>query len=237
MYDRKVGDEVLSFGNEGVLYRRSFIMYDRQSESLWVHVSGEAIKGPRKGQRLKFLPSEVTTWNDWFTRHPMTSALVGEKVSGFMGTFSLRDRMNEFGLSIGQGREVSLLRFTMLKRVPVMQLTVAKQEVVAVFDPQAVRATAFSRRLGERLLNFETVLPETTKPTGDADETATVHAPAPLMRDSNTGSLWQRMTGHCIAGELVGEQLDAVSAVAWMGKRWKGFFPDGEIIGLPESGQ
>ncbi len=125
-------------------------MDDRQSESLWLHVIGEAIKGPRKGQRLKFLPSEVTTWNDRFPRHPMTSALVGEKVSGFMGTFSLRERMSEFGLSIGQGRDVSLLRFTMLKRVPVMQLTVAKQEVVAVFDPQAVRATAFSRRRRNR---------------------------------------------------------------------------------------
>ncbi len=65
MYGRKLGEKTLSFGHEGVLYRRSFVMYDRETESLWVHVTGEAIKGELKGNRLDFSPSEVVSWRTW----------------------------------------------------------------------------------------------------------------------------------------------------------------------------
>ena len=47
VYSRKIGEKTYSFGHEGVLYRRSFIMYDKQTESLWIHTTGEAVKVDR----------------------------------------------------------------------------------------------------------------------------------------------------------------------------------------------
>lgn len=204
-------------------------MYDRQSESLWVHVSGQAIKGKRKGQQLKFVASEIMTWQEWQRRHPMTTVLVGEKADGFMGTFTLNKRLNDFGLSVGEGRNVTLLAYPTLKQVPVLNFTVAKQPVVSAFDETAIRATAYSRIVGDRLLSFEAVL----LPEHDGSVTGKALTRDTLMRDSQTGSLWQRLTGTCIAGELKGKQLEAVPATPWLMERWHGFFPQGAVIKLP----
>ena len=230
MYSRKVGDDVLSFGHQGGLYRKSFVMYDRQSESLWVHVSGQAIKGARKGQQLEFVPSEVLTWGDWVKRHPMTTALVGEKASGFMGTFTLDRRPQDFGLSVGQGRSVALLPYSMLRQVPVFHLHVDGQAIVATFDARAIRATAYSRLVDGQQLTFEAVIP----PADDGSVTGKALARPALMRDSQSGSLWQRITGTCIAGKLKGKQLTPVAATPWLMDRWHGFFPKGKVYALPK---
>src|SRR5439155_1161397 len=77
----------LSFGHEGILYENSFVMYDRKTESLWVHVTGRAVWGPLKGKQLEFVPSTVTTWSQWKAAHPRTLVLPGFRRGGFMGTY------------------------------------------------------------------------------------------------------------------------------------------------------
>ncbi len=52
------------------------------------------------------------------------------------------------------------------------------------------------------------------------------------MRDMETGSLWQRMTGTCLAGEFKGGALQPVPATPWLGRRWLGFFAGGKVVGL-----
>lgn len=220
----------MSFGHQGALYRKSFVMYDRQSESMWVHVSGQAIKGPRKGQQLEFIASEVMQWKDWQARHPLTTVLIGEKASGFMGTFQLDQKTDDFGLSVGQGREVVLLPLKLMKQVPIVPLRVSGEKLVAVFDSHANRATAFSREVDGKVLDFNAVLPL----VGDGGSKVDLKKPQ-LMRDSQTGSTWQRLTGHCLAGPMRGRALQAVPATLWLNHRWRGFFPKGRVIELPES--
>ncbi len=67
MYGRKLGETTYSFGHEGILYRQSFIMYDKQTYSKWIHTTGEAVQGPCKGKVLTFLPNTVTSWKKWKT--------------------------------------------------------------------------------------------------------------------------------------------------------------------------
>lgn len=50
-------------------------MYDRETESLWSQVKGEAVTGPLTGTRLKVLPSSLTTWGKWRAQHPETLVL------------------------------------------------------------------------------------------------------------------------------------------------------------------
>ena len=77
MFDGRVGSEVYRFGTSGLLYRSNKLMYDRNTRTLWNQFSGKPAWGPLVGQdiRLKVLPVVVTTWGDWYARHPDTTVL------------------------------------------------------------------------------------------------------------------------------------------------------------------
>lgn len=224
MYGRKVDDQVLSFGHEGVLYRNSFIMYDKTTDSKWLHVTGEALKGPMKGKQLPFVPSEIVPWSVWKARYPMSKVLLGKKDLGPMGTYRLKDRLKSFGLSVGEGREVTLFHYTLLAQVPVLDGFLGERPIVVGFDPKAVYAVAFSSVLGDSTLHFDAYQ---SASEGAAEE----GFQRLLMRDAESGSLWSRMTGTCLAGPRKGQQLERLAATAWLGKRWLGFFPDGQVVG------
>jgi hypothetical protein len=55
-FDRRTGDRVLDFGTSGMLYRAALVMYDRQTESLWTHFTGEAVIGVLAGTTVKSIP-------------------------------------------------------------------------------------------------------------------------------------------------------------------------------------
>jgi hypothetical protein len=63
------------FGVSGLLYNSGTMLFDRASESLWLPLEGEAIAGPRRGERLTPLAVVETSWADWRTRHPETQVL------------------------------------------------------------------------------------------------------------------------------------------------------------------
>jgi hypothetical protein len=48
-FDRRLGDRVLDFGTSGLLRHSDLVMWDRQTESLWQQVTGEAIVGTLAG--------------------------------------------------------------------------------------------------------------------------------------------------------------------------------------------
>ncbi|MCY3733821.1 MAG: DUF3179 domain-containing protein [Chloroflexi bacterium] len=77
LFDGRVGPEVYRFGTSGLLYRSNKLMYDRNTRTLWNQFSGKPAWGPLVGQdiRLKVLPVVVTTWGDWYERHPDTTVL------------------------------------------------------------------------------------------------------------------------------------------------------------------
>ena len=88
-------------------------MYDHQTGSYWWQVLGEAIVGPRVGDRLTLLASVTISWSEWRRQHPDT--LVLRRVllpvedptdpSG-MAVISPYDRQrsNTYELSLNEGR-------------------------------------------------------------------------------------------------------------------------------------
>ena len=101
MYRRELEGRVLSFGHAGILYQSSFVMYDRQTKSLWVHVTGRAHAGPLTGKQLTFMPSTVTSWEQWKAAHPYTKVLPGHRRGGFMGTYTGLRRGRGIGGVVG----------------------------------------------------------------------------------------------------------------------------------------
>ncbi len=69
------GEKELTFGVSGMLYKNNLLMYDHQTESLWLQVKQEAVTGPMTGEELQVLPSTVTTWKKWRRAHPETTVL------------------------------------------------------------------------------------------------------------------------------------------------------------------
>lgn len=79
--ERRVGDRVLSFGTSGSLYQSALVMYDRQTESLWSHFTGQAIAGVLTGAELTAFPVATVSWAAWRQSHP--DGLVLSTETGF----------------------------------------------------------------------------------------------------------------------------------------------------------
>ena len=67
--------KLLTLGISGYLYRSAVLYYDRQSESFWSQMTGECVVGPSLGKKLKWIPTQVTTWGEWRKAHPKTTVL------------------------------------------------------------------------------------------------------------------------------------------------------------------
>ena len=71
-----IDGEPLVFGVSGKLWRQALVLFDRQGGNLWSQVTHQAIAGPRTGDVLETVTSEITTWGSWHRRHPETMVLV-----------------------------------------------------------------------------------------------------------------------------------------------------------------
>ena len=68
--------QTLTFGVSGKLWKNALVMYDRQTGSLWSHMTGEALEGPYKGQKLEMMAAvPIVKWKTWRDAHPDTRVL------------------------------------------------------------------------------------------------------------------------------------------------------------------
>ncbi len=75
VFDRKFGDDILSFGVSGLLYNSDVLFYDRDSESLWSQLAMKAVAGPRVGIPLNWRSHEIMNWEAWKRKYPMGQVL------------------------------------------------------------------------------------------------------------------------------------------------------------------
>lgn len=76
MYGRTYGGRELSFEPSGGLLHAALVMQDKQTDSYWSIMTGDAIAGQFKGTRLEELKLGVKAqWRDWRTAHPDTLVL------------------------------------------------------------------------------------------------------------------------------------------------------------------
>lgn len=74
-YEATVEERYFTYGVSGKLYNNNTLLYDRQTNSLWLQLTGEAVSGSCQGEQLKMLPTEITTWGEWHKKHPATQVL------------------------------------------------------------------------------------------------------------------------------------------------------------------
>lgn len=74
-FDPVVNGQAAEFGTSGKLWNSNLVMYDRQTDSYWSQITGEAIAGPLAGAALKKIPVDTTTYGAWKALHPDTQVL------------------------------------------------------------------------------------------------------------------------------------------------------------------
>jgi hypothetical protein len=76
VYGREYDGEVLSFEPSGALWEASLVMRDRETDSWWSIITGDAVGGQLVGRKLDELPvSEKVRWGEWKARYPETLVL------------------------------------------------------------------------------------------------------------------------------------------------------------------
>jgi hypothetical protein len=81
LFDGRASDgNLYTFGSSGFLYRSNKLMYDRQTNTLWIHMTGAPVVGELAGSdiRLTVLPMVLTRWEDWVDQHPGTLVMALE---------------------------------------------------------------------------------------------------------------------------------------------------------------
>lgn len=249
--------EPTTFGVSGKLWRDSVILYDRQTLSLWSQVDGTAKAGPSAGQRLRQLPSQVTTWGDWRRRHPATRVLVkpplettpyaGYRAGGrFVGLPWTRggadDRLPGKTLVLGivdadgegpsPGSRSAAIPLDRLAGPSLLQGWVGALAVVVLSPGDARAAQVFERRVDGRILDFELI----PKPGNDATRNdiaregpARPQGVGHELRDRQTGSTWHLETGRALSGPLAGRQLTPVPSTPVYWATWTAFRPETEL--------
>ena len=72
MYSREIDGQVLTLVPAGWTYRNTFVLYDRETGTLWYpsRKGLRGIQGKYFGRELKKLPSKDTTWKNWMKKNP-----------------------------------------------------------------------------------------------------------------------------------------------------------------------
>jgi len=70
VFDRRLGDRVLTFGVSGRLRHSDMIMYDAETESWWQQALGQAVVGTLAGEHLTQLVSWMDSWEAYRNEFP-----------------------------------------------------------------------------------------------------------------------------------------------------------------------
>lgn len=128
---------MLTFGVSGKLIMNGLAMFDRETNSLWAHITGQAVEGSLKGTPLTIVPAVQTTWQEWVSAHPDTLVLDkrGSYRSDPYGSYYAGSSKGIIGESVKDGRLHS------------------KELVVGVTIGGRSKACPFSRLAGTPVVN------------------------------------------------------------------------------------
>ena len=208
-------------------------MQDEQTGSWWQQVTGEAIQGPLKGQRLDEVSYDELSFAMWKREHPEGRVLnpdarifseqkyetadweadVGRlpvRISRKLDD-TLEPRALIIGITVGESAKA--YPFSALEKQNPIVDTVGGKEIVIVLGDDGRSVRAFYRMVDGRTLEF-------FDDPNSAD-----------LIDAETGSRWS-FEGKAISGELTGKQLDKLNALKDYWFDWKNYHPDTRLYSL-----
>lgn len=229
VFSRTVDGKTLTFGVSGMLWRNSLIMFDRETKSLWSHITGECIDGKLKGKQLQRLAAiPKVTWREWKRQHP------DSKVLSYMGSeegvnrYAHYDSNDDIGMSGGKLKDARLRAKELVVGVQIGGA--AKAYPLKAFE----RRSVFVDKVDDRsLIVFRDKTSEASAVYEAVVQGKTLNFPANAqgveVADSATGTTWNLLTGKAVRGSLQGKELKPVPHFYGFWFAWADFNPKTEI--------
>ncbi len=212
---------------------QNFIMRDEETGSWWQQVSGEAIQGALKGQKLENVYTDELTFGEWKRENPDGRVLrpdekilaankyesadweaqvarmpvrIGDKLDA-----TLEPRTLVVGININ-GKSKAYPFSAIEKQSPILD-SIGGRDIIILLGADRKSVRAFERRIDGRTLEFF-VKPETAE-----------------IVDAETGSVWD-FSGKATSGELTGKQLAPVQVLKDYWFDWKIYNPETQLYAL-----
>jgi hypothetical protein len=207
-----------------MLFRDGLVMYDRETDTLWTHVDGRAVRGKLRGQVLEIVPAIHATWKEWKNLYPQSLVLKkpGAMRSAYEEYNRDRSRIGIFGRRLRDQRLPPKERIVGVRSsdgatafvekdvraVKLVEAEVGSLPVAVVAASPSLPIVVFERRVGERVLSFRLVPGEPN-----------------VIQDNETATRWSLAQGTALEGPLKASKLVRATAYPafWFG--WEGYFP------------
>jgi hypothetical protein len=244
-FRRRVGGLVLDFGTTGKLRYSDLVMYDRQTESWWQQMTGEAIVGQLAGTRLEAVPAQGISWAEFARAHPAGRVLnrnTGHRrpygrnpYVGYDNVGSLpflydgpptdrRLRPMERVVALSLGGEAVAYPLEVLRRVRVLNDQAGALPVVVWWAPGTASALdrediALSRDVGSAGVFDRRV----------EGRVLTFAFRNGRFEDRETGTTWD-LLGRATKGRLEGKRLQPVVHGTYFWFAWAAFQPHTRVV-------
>ncbi|MBO0929510.1 DUF3179 domain-containing (seleno)protein [Fibrella aquatilis] len=219
VFDPVVGGKPETFRLVGMDHFNA-MFEDQSTGSWWRQATGEAILGPRKGQKMNELAARQMTLAEWSAEHPTTLVMqpdpafkketdslatydLGVKRGKLTGRDSASWKPKSWVVGVVAGNATKAFDWNELVRKRVINGQVGTEPVLLTLAPDNLSFGTWSRTVQQKTLTFS--------PTA-----------AGQFTDRETGTVWNRQ-GIAVSGSLMGQQLTPVRGYQEFWHSWQSF--------------
>lgn len=237
---------LLDFGVSGMLRKSDLVMWDRQTQSWWQQLMGEALVGELAGAELTFINSQLVSLGEFFASYP--EGLVLSTETGHQRDYGTNPYI---GYDDPGNKQPRLFQEEVDTRLPAMERVInihinGKYKIypLSVVSDKQVINDSFQ---GEPIVLFyseKTVSVLDDNNIASSRNVGSVTAFDPRIdnktlifrkgrngfEDTDTGSAWN-ITGMCTEGQLKGRKLRTLQHGNHFAFAWLAFYPGSEIYG------
>jgi hypothetical protein len=222
-------------------------MWDNRTESLWQQLTGEGLIGAHAGGQLTFVPSAITSFEDFKRKYPQGLVLDADQGFGrrygynpyvgyssrsapypFFDQNDLDDRFPalERVVNVTIGETAKAYPFSVIATNPAVNDTVAGTDIVVFWGGDTADALdageiVLAEGIGTGIAFNRVVDGQTLTFTATGTDT---------FVDTETGSEWD-LNGTALTGPLTGSQLDPIVHGNEFWFAWAAFNPEAEVYG------
>jgi len=244
VYDRLVNGRVLEFGTSGMLRESDLVMYDRETESLWQQLNGEALVGAMTGTKLKILPSQSVSFESLAQTFPGAAVLSRE--TGYKRPYGETPYVdyefsNRFLVPVSPTRrrlppkeriavvsfegKTKAYPFSLLRYKGVIEDRIGEKRYVVFYEEGTLTAVDKQRIVDSKGVGSAGVF----APWLEGKRLRFRRQDGKIV-DRQTGSVWN-VLGVAVDGPLKGKRLKPVPHGVFFAFAWLVFNPDTEIAG------
>ncbi len=243
VYDRRIKGKEYSFGVSGMLRYSNMIMYDRQTESWWQQLTGQAIVGDMVDSHLLSIPAQIISFEQF--RSAYKDGVILSRKTGYRrrygknpytgyddinkspflyhGKNDNRLRPMEKLIAVTINKKNKAYPYSKTVKEQVINDNIAGKTIVVLHTQGAVSALDQPEIHNSRQVGSTGVFSRQLN-----DKTLTFTAQDGLFLDDQTKTTWD-ITGQAIEGPLKGEKLTPIAHGDYFAFAWLAFKPETEI--------